>query len=113
LYWSVLSIYLNYTQINISVTDIEFSNRLFNYTLDLIYTKYILVLKKYKKAKKSYNSNAFKISKIFKNLYSIYIQHIYSWQKKAACNNKKLNTIVDSDKRVWDLYILYLYLLYI
>ncbi len=65
-------------QINIFVTNIEFSSRLFNYTLDLIYTKYILVLKKYKEAKKSCNNSIFKISKIFKDLYSIYIQYIYS-----------------------------------
>ncbi len=33
----------------------------------------MLILKKYKEAKKSYNNNIFKISKIFKDLYFIYI----------------------------------------
>ncbi len=33
----------------------------------------MLTLKKRKEAKKSCNNNAFKISKIFKNLYFIYI----------------------------------------
>ncbi len=60
-------------QINILITNIEFLNRLFNYILDLIYTKYILVSKKCKEAKKSCNNNIFKILKIFKNLYFIYI----------------------------------------
>ncbi len=60
-------------QINILITNIEFLNRLFNYILDLIYTKYILVSKKCKEAKKSCNNNIFKILKFFKNLYFIYI----------------------------------------
>ncbi len=60
-------------QINISITNIKFSSRLFNYILDLVYTKYILVLKKYKETKKFYNNTIFKILKFFKDLYSIYI----------------------------------------
>ncbi len=60
-------------QINIFITNIKFSNKLFNYILNLIYTKYILVSKKYKKAKFFYNNSILKISKIFKNLYFIYI----------------------------------------
>ncbi len=60
-------------QINIFAIDIKFSNKLFNYILDLVYIKYILVLKKYKEAKKLCNNNIFKILKFFKNLYFIYV----------------------------------------
>ncbi len=59
-------------QINISIIDIKSLNKLFIYILSLIYTKHMLVLKKHKK-KKSCNNSALKISKIFKNLYFIYI----------------------------------------
>ena len=60
-------------QINMSIINIKFLSRLFNYILSLIYTKYILVLKKYKKKNFFCNNSMFKISRIFKDLYSIYI----------------------------------------
>ncbi len=60
-------------QINIFIIDIESLNKLFNYTLSLIYIKFISILKKRKKEKKPCNNSTSKISKIFKNLYFIYV----------------------------------------
>ncbi len=60
-------------QINIFIINIKSLSKLFNYILNLVYIKYMLILKKRKETKKSYNNNTFKILKIFKNLYFIYI----------------------------------------
>jgi len=50
----------------------------FNCILSSIYTKYMLASKKRKREKISRENSAFKISKIFKHLYFIYIQYIRS-----------------------------------
>ncbi len=76
-------------QINISIIDIEFLSRLFNYILDLVYTKYILVLKKYKKEKNLIIIVYLRFRKFLK-IYILFIFNIY------IANKKKLLVIIKS-----------------
>ncbi len=74
-------------QINISIIDIKFLSRLFNYILDLVYTKYILILKKYKETKNFVIIIYLRFRKSLK-IYILFIFSIY------VANKKKLFVIV-------------------
>ncbi len=63
-------------QINIFIIDIEFSNKLFNYILNLIYIKYILISKSIKKQRNFVIIIYLKFRKSLK-IYILFIFNIY------------------------------------
>ncbi len=69
------------------IINIKFSSRLFNYILSSIYTKYILVLKKYKKKRNFVIIVRLKFRE-FSKIYILFIFNIY------IANKKKLLIII-------------------